>query len=82
MHTLKIENLYASIKGKNILNDFSLTINSGEIHTIMGPNGAGKSTLSKIILGDPNYIVEDNEIISNRSKNIEIVKTTSSPNKA
>ena len=62
MHTLKIENLKASIKGKTILNDFSLTINSGEIHTIMGPNGAGKSTLSKIILGEPNYVVEAGHI--------------------
>ena len=29
----------------------------------------------------PNYLVEDNEIINNKAKNIEIIKATSSPNK-
>ena len=62
MHTLKIENVYASINGKQILKDFSLSIKTGEIHTIMGPNGAGKSTLSKIILGDPDYKIDSGHI--------------------
>ena len=57
MHILKIENLCVSVENKKILNDFNLTIKSGEIHAIMGPNGTGKSTLSKVIMGDPNYKV-------------------------
>ena len=62
MHTLKIEKLNVSINEKKILKDFDLTINSGEIHTIMGPNGIGKSTLMKVIMGDSDYIVESGSI--------------------
>ena len=52
---LQINNLYASIEEKEILKDFSLTINTGETHVIMGPNGCGKSTLAKILAGHSNY---------------------------
>lgn len=62
MHILKIDNLKVSIDDKIILNNFSLTIKSGEIHALMGPNGTGKSTLSKVIMGDNNYKVLEGNI--------------------
>jgi len=62
MHILKIENLTVEIDKKTILNNFNLEIKSGEIHAIMGPNGTGKSTLSKVIMGDPNYIITNGTI--------------------
>ena len=48
---LKINKLHAKIDNKEILKEFSLNINPGEVHAIMGPNGSGKSTLSNILSG-------------------------------
>ena len=57
MYMLKIVNLSVDIENKNILHDFNLNINKGEIHAIMGPNGIGKSTICKTIMGDENYTI-------------------------
>lgn len=59
---LKIENLTVSVNNKQILKDFSLDIEDGKIVGLMGPNGTGKSTICKVIMGDPNYIVESGTI--------------------
>ena len=60
---LEIKKLNVSVKEKDILKDFNLVINTGEIHAIMGPNGTGKSTLSRVILGDERYIVNSGDIL-------------------
>ena len=52
---LKIDNLSVNVGDKEILHDFNLNINTGEIHVLIGPNGIGKSSICKAILGDPNY---------------------------
>jgi iron complex transport system ATP-binding protein len=48
---LKIEHLCCGYGKKIIVNDFSSSVESGEILCILGPNGVGKTTLFKTILG-------------------------------
>lgn len=62
---LKIDNLCVKVDDRDILNDFNVLINDGEIHAIMGPNGTGKSTVSKVIMGSPDYEVLSGSIIFN-----------------
>ena len=59
---LEIKNLFVHAEDKQILNDFNLVINKGEIHAIMGPNGTGKSTLSKVIIGNNHYVIDKGDI--------------------
>ncbi len=59
---LELKNLNAQINDTEIIKNFSLDINEGEIHVIMGPNGSGKSTLSKVLAGHPSYDVTSEEI--------------------
>ena len=68
MHTLKLKNLSVEIEDKTILNNFNLTVKTGEIHAIMGPNGTGKSTLSRVIMGDSRYKVLKGEILFDNKK--------------
>lgn len=62
---LKIDKLSVTTEAREILKDFSLTINDGETHVLMGPNGVGKSTICRTILKDPNYAITSGSIVYN-----------------
>ncbi|RNM06543.1 LPS export ABC transporter ATP-binding protein [Dickeya undicola] len=68
MATLIAENLAKAYKGRKVVENVSLTVNSGEIVGLLGPNGAGKTTTFYMVVGivprDEGRIVIDDEDIS------------------
>jgi Fe-S cluster assembly ATP-binding protein len=69
---LKIENLHATVDGKQILNGLTLEIPAGEVHAIMGPNGSGKSTLSYVLAGREGYEVTEGSVTLNGQDLLEM----------
>src|SRR5437762_5429097 len=61
-HVLRINNLRVAVDNHEILKDFNLIVNKGEVHAIMGPNGSGKSTLAYTIAGKDNYNISKGDI--------------------
>ena len=65
MATLTAKNLAKAYKGRRVVEDVSLTVNSGEIVGLLGPNGAGKTTTFYMVVGivprDAGNIIIDDE---------------------
>ncbi|MCU1715645.1 LPS export ABC transporter ATP-binding protein [Pseudomonas sp. 5P_3.1_Bac2] len=51
MATLKAQHLAKAYKGRQVVRDVSLNIESGQIVGLLGPNGAGKTTCFYMIVG-------------------------------
>ena len=77
---LKCEELYKSIRNKEIIKGISFDIKEGEILGFIGPNGAGKTTTIKLILGLQHFkkgkiVINGYDIQKNFEKAIEKVGT-------
>lgn len=55
MALLEVKGISLSKNGRKILDNVSLSVERGVIHSIIGPNGAGKSSLAYVIMGLPEY---------------------------
>ena len=44
MELLRVENCRKSFDGEEILKGISLSVNEGEVVSVIGPSGSGKST--------------------------------------
>ena len=51
MAQLRANNLAKTFRGREVIHDVSLAIDSGQIVGLLGPNGAGKTTCFYMIIG-------------------------------
>lgn len=51
MALLEVENLGISFGGLKAVDDFSVTIEKGQLYGLIGPNGAGKTTIFNLLTG-------------------------------
>ena len=67
-HVLRIEDIQKAYKGRQVVEDVSLELRTGEIIGLLGPNGAGKTTSFYMITGlvqpDKGFIYLDHKDIS------------------
>jgi Fe-S cluster assembly ATP-binding protein len=72
MSLLEIKNLHVNVDGHEILKGIDLTINPGEVHSIMGPNGSGKSTLAQVLARRDAYHVTEGSVSFNGKDLLEM----------
>jgi putative spermidine/putrescine transport system ATP-binding protein len=80
MSYITVENLSLSFGEDKVLKDISLTIEKGELVTLLGPSGCGKSTLLRVLAGlevfQEGKIFLDGEMINNvppKNRNVGMV---------
>lgn len=68
MPKLAIQNLIKTYHGRQVVNDVSLSVKSGEVVGLLGPNGAGKTTTFYMTIGivkpDAGQVFLDDENIT------------------
>ena len=70
MKLIEVKNLSKSFDELKVLDDISISVNSGESIAIVGPSGVGKSTLLRIIAG---LDYPDSGTVDIKTKNISMV---------
>lgn len=59
---LSFQDISVSVKGREIIHDFSYDFDLGKNYCILGKNGSGKSSLAMALMWNPNYEITDGEI--------------------
>ena len=67
MPVLHAKNLFKKYKTRTVVNDVSISVNSGEVVGLLGPNGAGKTTSFYMVVG---LVKPDSGLISLDDKGI------------
>lgn len=74
---LLIEDLYKRYGNKLVLDNIDLSVDQGELCTLVGPSGCGKSTLLRILVGEEQQsegqVLLDGEVIGNPDEKRGIV---------
>ena len=81
MALLEVKNLGISFGGLRAVDEFSVSIEKGELYGLIGPNGAGKTTVFNMLTGvykpSNGVIMLDGQNITGKST-IEIILSNSS----
>ena len=76
MASVRFENVSISYGAKQVVKDFSLSVNDGEIMGIIGPSGCGKTTLIRALCGlikpDKGNIYIDDQLVFSDEKRINV----------
>ena len=76
MASVRFENVSISYGAKQVVKDFSLSVNNGEIMGIIGPSGCGKTTLIRALCGlikpDKGNIYINDQLVFSDEKRINV----------
>lgn len=76
MASVRFENVSISYGAKQVVKDFSLSVNNGEIMGIIGPSGCGKTTLIRALCGlikpDKGNIYINDQLVFSDEKRVNI----------
>ncbi len=78
MPILELKDIHKSYGKKEVLHGISLSVEKGEVISVLGPSGCGKSTLLNIIAGilspDAGEVILNGTVVSSKKKNVPIEK--------
>ena len=77
-YLLKANNINKTINNKKILTNVNISINEGEIISVVGPSGAGKTTLINILstlskpdkTNDCSIYIDNYDILNSNNNNL------------
>ncbi|MFF2754557.1 ABC transporter ATP-binding protein [Psychrobacillus sp. NPDC058041] len=72
--TIVLDRVSKSFGKKSVLNNISISVNSGQIFGLIGPSGSGKTTLVKIIVGMDQPSIGQVHVLNKKVPNLNLLK--------